>query len=448
MTDGIRRAAIFGALIAGIATAQAQTDLAPAQAFSSDAQGNPTRPEVGKPFYVTVRYSVSGSIKKAYKIRFQTAYANLATPDLTLGVGAPGGYQVTWGPIATLMDRSVPVTVTLDADKKVSESNEKNNVLNFDVVPESPQAALESYNPQLLSGQLFFNLSFDRRSAVPTSMTIAHPVPVSESFQEVVRQVLPSVAQVADQNGQPFLLSQISRPTISPISSDQAVVTRAVSMRINLNLLRQTTWSEVDSMSSSMPEWMGSETYIQLGNSNIVSFVGRSLPKNYRYTMSPANVAESLYRAVLQNLKYDGKAGQVPDAANTLKSKKGDCGGLSAAYVAALRTVGIPARTVAGFTEGSSQWHVWAEFYLPNAGWVPADPAYAKGAMPSGDTPIYFGVVPNLNARIATSFGLDREAGGVLLPLLQSARVQWTGKNVRVANASSTCILRVIESAN
>lgn len=447
MTYGIRRAAIFGALIAGIATAQAQTDLAPIQAFSSDAQGYPMSPQVGKPFFVSVKYRVSGAVRKPYRIRIQTSYADLSTPDLTFGMGAPGDYQITWGPIDTLMDRTVPVTVTLDSTRRIGESSEKNNTFGFMMVPQSPQLALDAYDSQLLSGQMMFHLAFDRRSSTPQSMTIAHPLPISESFQEVQRQITPNAAQVADQNGQPFLLESSSQPTLAPIETQQIMVTRAYAMRVNLRMLDRISWGMVDSEARSMPEWISSETYIQLNDRNVVSFVGRSLPRNYRYTMSPVETAEALYRVLLRTMRYDGRAGQAPDASQALRSKRGDCGGLSAAYVAALRTVGIPARTVAGFTEGNSQWHVWTEFYLPSAGWIPVDPAYAKGQMPSGDTPIFFGVVPSLNARIATAFGLDRQSGSYEAPLLQSTRVDWTGRNVRIASAYTDSVLRVIESA-
>lgn len=448
MTYGIRRAAIFGAILAGAAAAHAQTDLALQQAFSCDAQGNPMSPEVGKPFYVGIRYSVTGTVKKTYRIRIQTSYTDLSTPDLSFGIGAPGTYQVTWGPIQTLMDRSIPVTVTLDATKKVGESNEKNNVQGFDVLPQSPSGALDFYNSQLLSGQTSFYMSYARSSAAPTSLTIAHPIPVSESFQEVVRQYLPMATQVPDQNGQPFLLNILQQPGLAPVSAEQSVITRAASIRVNLNLINQVSWADLDAAAPTVDEWLASEYYIPIGNSTINAFVSKNLPKSYRATMTPANTAETLYRALLRDFKYDSRKGLEPSAINTIKSKKGDCGGLSAAYVGLLRTVGIPARTVAGYTEGENQWHVWAEFYLPNVGWVPADPAYAEGMMPTGDTPIFFGVIPNLNARIATSFGLDREAGSYLAPLLQSTRVQWTGKNVRVASAYSNSSLRVVEPAN
>ncbi|MBX3119546.1 MAG: transglutaminase domain-containing protein [Fimbriimonadaceae bacterium] len=447
MTTGTRRAAIFSAMLAGATMAFSQTDLQPITAFSSNAQGYAMQPEVGKPFFVSVKYRVTGYVNRAYRIRIQTSYADLTTPDLTFGIGAPGDYQITWGPIDTLMDRSVPVTVTLDSARRVSEKNEKNNVFGFTMTPQSPQSAREAYGSQLLSGQMHFHLDFDRRSSTPQTLTIAYPVPITESFQEVVRQVTPNAAQVSDQNGQPFLLDMISQPTLEPINTQQVMITRAHSVRVNLNMLNQIGWGSVDAEARTMPEWISSETYIPLNDRNVVSFVGRNLPRNYRSMMTPAETAETLYRALLKGMRYDGRAGQAPDASQTLRSKKGDCGGLSAAYVALLRTVGIPARTVAGFTEGQNQWHVWTEFYLPNAGWIPVDPAYAKGAMPSGDAPIYFGVVPDLNARIATSFGLDRESGSFEAPLLQSTRVEWTGRNVRIGSAYTNSNLSVIESA-
>jgi hypothetical protein len=69
-----------------------------------------------------------------------------------------------------------------------------------------------------------------------------------------------------------------------------------------------------------------------------------------------------------------------------LEYRQGDCGGHSFLFIALLRSLGIPARSVGGlhtgyqgyFTNGSF-WdhtlyvHIWSEFYLPNYGWIQSD---------------------------------------------------------------------------
>lgn len=78
-----------------------------------------------------------------------------------------------------------------------------------------------------------------------------------------------------------------------------------------------------------------------------------------------------------------------PDALSFLNSKQGDCGGFSNLFVALCRAAGIPARNISGlhpiakdsFPLGEMHAfnglgsHVWAEFYLPDYGWVQCDPA-------------------------------------------------------------------------
>jgi hypothetical protein len=63
-------------------------------------------------------------------------------------------------------------------------------------------------------------------------------------------------------------------------------------------------------------------------------------------------------------------------AGEMLKTMRGDCGQFSYLFIALCRSVGIPARLVAGFKlSDEDEWgfHVWAECYLPRYGWVPVD---------------------------------------------------------------------------
>ncbi len=76
--------------------------------------------------------------------------------------------------------------------------------------------------------------------------------------------------------------------------------------------------------------------------------------------------------------------GSENDALGAYRAQQGACGGYSHLFIALCRAAGVPARPVtgiAGLREGEHHWadgelstHLWAEFYLPNYGWVPADP--------------------------------------------------------------------------
>jgi transglutaminase-like putative cysteine protease len=67
--------------------------------------------------------------------------------------------------------------------------------------------------------------------------------------------------------------------------------------------------------------------------------------------------------------------------------KRGDCGAQSLYFSAMCRSLGIPARTTGGWQLFSGQFgsHFWAEFYLPNYGWIPVDTSAAQ----LGFYPIY-----------------------------------------------------------
>ena len=65
----------------------------------------------------------------------------------------------------------------------------------------------------------------------------------------------------------------------------------------------------------------------------------------------------------------------------------GDCGNLSSIYISLLRNKSIPSRHVVTIRPDGS-YHVWAEFYLENYGWIPVDVNY-KQCDPDGD---YFGI--------------------------------------------------------
>ena len=81
-----------------------------------------------------------------------------------------------------------------------------------------------------------------------------------------------------------------------------------------------------------------------------------------------------------------------------LQTLAGDCGQFAYLFIALCRSVGIPARLVAGWqTTDDSEWgyHAWAECFIPKYGWVPAD--LTEGGA--------FGELPN--NRLASSVGMN-----------------------------------------
>ncbi len=64
------------------------------------------------------------------------------------------------------------------------------------------------------------------------------------------------------------------------------------------------------------------------------------------------------------------------------EKQRGDCGAQSMYFTALCRSMGIPARTTGGWQLFMNEFggHFWAEFYLPNYGWLPVDTSCAQTA--------------------------------------------------------------------
>jgi hypothetical protein len=116
----------------------------------------------------------------------------------------------------------------------------------------------------------------------------------------------------------------------------------------------------------------------------------------------PYDKAYAVYRYLLDELEYEQGALQENLGAY-FEEGTASGRGYGLLFVTLLRCVDIPARPVAGyivFGDKETMRHVWAEFYLPDYGWVPADPALGEGAIsvnPAVNDPesFYFGNLDN-----------------------------------------------------
>lgn len=92
--------------------------------------------------------------------------------------------------------------------------------------------------------------------------------------------------------------------------------------------------------------------------------------------------ASALYEYVVNRLEYDPDF-EYQNLAECIDSRRADSTDYGLLFTALARSVGIPARPVAGFIvhgDKRTNKHIWAEFYIPELGWVPVDPALADGA--------------------------------------------------------------------
>jgi transglutaminase-like putative cysteine protease len=89
---------------------------------------------------------------------------------------------------------------------------------------------------------------------------------------------------------------------------------------------------------------------------------------------NPYRIARRYYDWVMTHMTYQ-KVGGLKGAQFAYENGYGECGDYSCLFIALCRAGGIPARPVVGrwATSIKADWHIWAEFYLPGYGWIPAD---------------------------------------------------------------------------
>ena len=92
---------------------------------------------------------------------------------------------------------------------------------------------------------------------------------------------------------------------------------------------------------------------------------------------------KSIYNYVISNITYDKDKlskisnNYVPDIESTIKTGKGICYDYSSLMAAMLRSQGIPAKLVKGYTIHVEGYHAWNEIYDSSAGkWITVDATY------------------------------------------------------------------------
>jgi len=96
---------------------------------------------------------------------------------------------------------------------------------------------------------------------------------------------------------------------------------------------------------------------------------------------TPEDKLEAIYNYIIENIYYDySKISQldkqyVPDVENTYALKKGICYDYSALFASMLRSQGIPAKLVKGYSDNVDGYHAWNEVYVDGE-WITVDTTY------------------------------------------------------------------------
>ena len=125
-------------------------------------------------------------------------------------------------------------------------------------------------------------------------------------------------------------------------------------------------------------------------NNMIIETIGESL---WNQSEGYIDYARKCYEYVASNYNYLNPNTGLHTLSEILYAGGGDCGNLSSIFISLLRYKGIPSRhLVTARPDGS--FHVWADFYMENYGWIPVDVTYKK-YNPGGDFFGKVGVVGN-----------------------------------------------------
>lgn len=391
-------------------------------AYPSDASGNPIQVELGESFYMTSRLAVDGALRGTYRVRFDLPYASRVTPALSYG----GQARVTWGPYPALLADATRMTVTVD-----SSADQIAGPLTVSITPTPPVRGLEYFAPQALTGSIGAGAVMAKGSA--SGLQWYSPLPSTSGFQRLVGEAHWGAVVTST----PFSQPTIVQPRVDRVGYQFSTI--ASSCRANPEVLRTVGFDAYKSLPAGVGPWLKPEAKVESRSGEVSQFVAHTLPKNFRQTMRPYDVAQILFQGVVAHVEYETSP-IAPDALAALRSGRGDCGYFAALFVASCRNVGIPARTVCGMTIGDNQWHVWSEFYVPGQDWIPADPAYCDGLCADGSLPLYFGTIPELDQRVAVTYGFDHVVGGRSIPILQSPAVAASG-TTRVAKVTAWCSL-------
>ena len=185
-----------------------------------------------------------------------------------------------------------------------------------------------------------------------------------------------------------------------------------------------------DTTSDIYKTYTDSNSEIQTGNNELISLAGLIVADE----VNPYKKAKYIYEYIRENIG-EPTSFALPDAVSVYVSKEGDCVGKANLFVALCRIENIPARIVSGISDIKEgvwvvdEMHnkkeydicVWAEFYLPEYGWIFVDPEKDDS----------FANIPDY--RISLSKGADIDidpSGSIYAPWFNMPMVSdWQGGN-------------------
>ena len=389
----------------GASSARASCTLKIVKVTPCLASGAAGTPEIGTPYGIRVTFDVTGTPTHPFGIKFTIANVTHTFNGYNLRAG--NGYYSYF--VADLcLDDVIPYSVTLDP-ANVSGNTNPNTTVSGSFSPTPPATIVQTYSPSTKNGAVSRTLTFSSGATLSSLYTLIG-VPTSHGAQVVIKAPTPANFQLvttAPYNLPAFQSLQTNVPSGTYTFGNTFSVTLS-RMRVNPKLLRKITWASLGTLPAEYAQWLTPDNVNESTDPAIASFVSQALPSDYRTALTPYDAARTLHKAVMRALIYT-EPPPYDDAVSSLQVGEGDCGCYAALLVSSLRSIGIPARRILGFWTGFSQSHVRAEFYLPGAGWMVADPTLGNGVDPTGTYAYYFGSVSDSDQFVAVDVGDSHE---------------------------------------
>ncbi len=393
--NSLGASAITFLMLTGVGAANAQCRIHVVSTAFCNSNGAACNPAANNP-HVTLRvlWQVTGTPRAAYQVVLR-----VANQQLIERVPAAPGFCSASISADVPIPGAIPYSVTIDPGK-VSGAAGGPVTKTGTFTLKCPETGLSYYSARHYTG--YENLKGSCLSTHGIHGIMVLGVPTTGSFQTVLNEFGPSNAQRVTSGGakqQVWVVNcSTRRPTDAIVSwnAQQRFDIEVRNAAINPAILSTIRWNSLQSLTPDMLFWTQPDSLIQSGSPIIAAFIARHLPADYKTAMSPYTAALTLFKAIVKRTVYDQN---VPDesALTTLVTRRSDCTGFSTLFAACMRSLGVPARALCGILAGHNERHCLAEFYLPGAGWIPADGAFSKGADPTGAYAYFFGNDPLLN---------------------------------------------------
>ncbi|MGE5396743.1 MAG: transglutaminase domain-containing protein [Chitinophagales bacterium] len=180
-----------------------------------------------------------------------------------------------------------------------------------------------------------------------------------------------------------IVFNNLGKNKTADVTVEREVINSAINYNIEPNLVNSDY-----SRFSAFDLYVRQQPMIEVGDST-VQITAKNLRQNLANSNSPYDLAKEIYQFVNLHMTYDdNEAVRNKGAVSALRNGKGVCGDYASLFVALCRASGIPARMVYGYwiedmKTSVNQWveiskyrHAWAEFNLPQYGWVVTEPTY------------------------------------------------------------------------